>query len=203
MAEEPLGFPQASSTPRQATDEVRTSSTETEGEEGSVYGVQATMARKPRKAKPLPIDKTLEIRNTELLSWSTNYLTNMAELRKKKEAAKVASQSRKNADWIVWGAGLGGIGHEVHAMRGMKHPLDMFCGQNLKEMLVGEKANGRKRERVEGSDDDSEARRVRQRSQEYGRGGEDEAGFDIRDMDFDEVRRLSRSVVLFDLPWCY
>lgn len=169
---------------------------EEEEEAGSTYGAQAPMAREARQAKPLALDKTLEIRNTELLSWNTNYLANMAEVRKKKEVNKAAAQSKKNAEWWVWGAGLGGVGYEVRSMGAIKHPLDMFCGEKLRELLLGSDAVTRKHGRELDEAESDEGRRVRQRSEEYGRGDEDVGDTFAEGMDYDEVRSS------YLMSWC-
>ena len=130
--------------------------------------------------KSTQIDQQQTLQNADLKQWNDEYLTNMTQASKAKEAHKTAAQAKKNAAFWVFGQGVAGVGRGL----GQDHfpsPLDMFSGQALLNALTGKEpaAAGRKRTRSRSdpgaAGDNDDARRVRSRTEEEeqaGRGGE-------------------------------
>jgi hypothetical protein len=120
-------------------------------------------------------DERAELSNTLLGKWSTGYLANMAALARSKEQNKSITQAKKNAAFWVLGQGIGRVevtfGADI-----FPHPLEVFSGHNLLELLQGEQnvPSRSKRSRSQSADireeqDEEEARRVRRRTDdEYG-----------------------------------
>ncbi|KAF2839785.1 hypothetical protein M501DRAFT_1010816 [Patellaria atrata CBS 101060] len=145
---------------------------------------EAPMRRRPRAPRIIPLDTNQELRSREIARWNTTYAQTMAEGIQHKLHHRLAMQAKKNADFWVWGAGIGGIGRGLGA--GMvAGPLRGFCGDALFEAITGVSRApvvGRKREHddTEPGTEDAE-RRVRprsdgQHSDEIGRAG-------VEDMD--------------------
>ncbi|KAF2798527.1 hypothetical protein K505DRAFT_405148 [Melanomma pulvis-pyrius CBS 109.77] len=157
---------------------------------GSSSTVEATaaapMRRKKRKAKTLLIDSNMELRNKDLADWNAKYLENMQVASREKNKHRAAAQAKKNAEFWVWGAGIGGIGYRMFGATSPT-PLDQFYGDKFFELLTGVNRNplaGTKHDRDSGIDEatQGESRRVRRKSDEdeeeqIGRGYEDEAMF--------------------------
>ena len=137
----------------------------------------------------MQIDQQQTLQNADLKQWNDEYLANMAQALKTKEAHKTAAQAKKNALFWVFGQGIAGVGRGL----GQDHfpsPLDIFSGQALLDALTGKEpaAAGRKRTRSRsdpsGVEDNDDARRVRARTEEeeqVGRGGEYGAMADLGD----------------------
>ena len=106
-------------------------------EELSSEFVDVQQTRKPRTARALPVDHTLQIRNSELQRWNDDYTTTMATARRQKAANKVQTQSKKNAAHFVFAPGIGGIGTGI-TPSGPPHPLaSLFSGPALLQTLLG------------------------------------------------------------------
>lgn len=153
-------FPSAT---RQASDE-HTPSSETSSTAG------APMRRKRRAAHIIPLDQTMELHNSDLSRWNTEYLQNMAEATRIKMQHRAIAQARKNAEFWIWGSGIGNIGRRFGYSE-TKTPLDMFYGDALFEALTGinrAATAGQKRDRDSGIDEatEGESRRIRRRSDE-------------------------------------
>jgi hypothetical protein len=168
----------------------------------------APIRHKKRTAKVITADATMELRNTDLSDWNNNYLHNMAEASRLKTLRKSSSQAKKNAEYYVWGSGIAGLGRNAHGLSG---PLDRFFGDRLFELFTGidrKRLAKSKRDRDSGIDEETEAgsRRVRQKSEEYGRGIEDE-GIMLPDDDMQvEIGREAPSAlddqqVFSAMPW--
>ncbi|CAI6339149.1 unnamed protein product [Periconia digitata] len=147
--------------------------------------VVATVRRKKRTAQVLPVDTNNELRSKDLMDWNTNYVANMQAASQAKNQKLLAKQAKKNAEYWVWGAGIGGIGARLQGTAGPT-PFDMFMGDKLFEHFTGlsrHVSRGTKRDRDSGIDDvtQEESRRVRRKSDEFsehmGRAVEDEAMF--------------------------
>ena len=142
--------------------------------------------RRKRVAKSIPLDKRTELRNSELLAFQHDYLSRMDKLNEKRLSAKALSLSKKNADWFTSGGGIGGIGFEVRRM-GLDHPLAALCGQSLYDMLTGadvvSSTNKRDHANMAADDEHEPERRVRQRSDEDGRGAESAPMFEDGGLD--------------------
>ncbi|KAF2648539.1 hypothetical protein K491DRAFT_722474 [Lophiostoma macrostomum CBS 122681] len=176
--------------------------------------VAAPMRRKKRVAKVLPSDVTTqELRNKDLADWNNNYLQNMAEAARLKLQQKAASQAKKNAEYWVWGAGIGGLGYRPTGATGPT-PFDRLFGDNLFELFTGidrKAAAGTKHDRDSGIDDKTqeEARRVRARHDEdeehVGRAEEDEGMFFHGDDEVELPREapsaLDDQQVFSAMPW--
>lgn len=154
-------FPSAT---RQASDG-HTPSSETSSTAG------APMHRKCHAARIIPLDQTMELRNSDLSRWNTEYLQNMAEATCIKMQHKAITQAKKNAEFWIWGSGIGNVGRRFGYSE-TKTPLDMFYGDALFEALTGinrAAMAGQKRDRDSGIDEatEGESRRIRRRSDEY------------------------------------
>ena len=137
---------------------------------------ETAQVRRRRGPKVLPTDVVLELRNSDLAQWNTEYLANMAEASRLKQQHKLPAQARKNAAAWVFGIGLGGAGTDLRPYN-LQGPLGMFVGDKLREALTGIKSVivGRKRGRDEEDEQTSgsEERRFRLRSEgdeQIGRG---------------------------------
>lgn len=124
----------------------------------------AAAARRAKPPRTIATDTRIEISRTELMSWNTNYLANMDAVRHKRDALRAGIQSKKNAEWWVWGAGLGGIGYDMRGPGNITHPLAMFQGAQLRELVLGPSPPTKKRGHANASEDAE--RRVRPRSNE-------------------------------------
>lgn len=182
--------------------------------------VVAPVRRKQRAARILPVDVTVQLRSKDLLDWNNNYLANMSAASQAKNQKLLARQAKQNADYWVWGAGIGGIGSRLQGVSGPT-PFDMFMGDQLFEHFTGldrSASAGMKRDRDSGIDDvtQEESRRVRQKpngsSEEREHVVEDEAMFipggDDVDLPRDEVElprdaaeALDDEHVLSEMPW--
>ncbi|KAF2272885.1 uncharacterized protein EI97DRAFT_436495 [Westerdykella ornata] len=184
----------------------------------------APMQRRTRKPKVIPADRTMELRNKDLANWNNNYLHNMAEATRLKNAHRAPAQAKKNAEYFVWGAGVGGIGRRP-AGATAPSPLDMYCGDNLFALFTGIDRRalraGKKHDRDSGIDEAmaEEGRRVRPRrsvednQQQVGRGQEDEGiilaeddELAIADKDDVELPRSAPSAlddqqIFSSMPW--
>lgn len=121
------------------------------------------MARRERTRRRLQADNTTEVRKTDLQSWNVNYLSNMSIIRSKRDVARANAQSKKNADWWVWGAGIGGVGYDLRQLNNVDHPLAMFQGDRLRELLIGPITS---RKRPSPDNEAEEGRRVRARGED-------------------------------------
>lgn len=139
---------------------LRRSSSGTPQEDPS-HNPAASVSRKRRVPKALPIDNAPELRNTDLARWNDDYLVNMAIETQVKLQHNATRLAKKNALFWVGGSGIGGIGSFSQ-----KTPLDIFAGDALMNALlnVATSVQGRKRNRNEKDDgSDSDGRRVRTR----------------------------------------
>ena len=131
----------------------------------------AALRRKPRSARALPTDWTIELRNAELIDWNKNYLPNMREAARLKTKGTATLRAKKNAEHYVWGSGLGGIGKDFLGAQG-SHPLNMYIGDKFFELITGMSRKKRKTEKHDhdsGIDDATqyESRRVRQKTTDF------------------------------------
>lgn len=138
--------------------------------ETSEETASASVRQRARPAsKVIPLDTTMELHNGDLARWGTQYLANMEEALRPKNAAKAAAQAKKNAEF--WMLGQSDVG-----------PLSLFQGAQFLEAVTGINiGSGNKRVRDEGYETD-ETRRVRPRvgdlsSDELARGMEFDDGF--------------------------
>ncbi|KAK4550788.1 hypothetical protein LTR36_000368 [Oleoguttula mirabilis] len=141
----------------------------------------APLRRRARAApKVIAPDATLELRNSDLARWNTDYVANMQDVIKHKEAAKAVAIAKKNAEhWVLGTTSLSALGQADRLVHG---PLGMFSGVKLLEALTGFRltSGGEKRGReVDGSEG---TRRVRSRglepsSDELGRGAFADDGY--------------------------
>ena len=173
--------------------------------------VAAPLRRRKRTAQALPQDRRMELRNTEILNWKTDYLNNMKEAARSKIQYRIAQQAKKNAEHYVWGAGIGGLGQNTFGAHG---PLDCFFGDNLFEMFTGNSRNPQarlKRDRDSGIDEATqrESRRKRQKtvdSEEIGRGQDDEGLFMLGgdeevELPREAISALDDQQIFSAMPW--
>ncbi|KAJ4356042.1 R8 protein [Didymosphaeria variabile] len=175
--------------------------------------VQAPIRRTKRAARVLPTDTTLELRNKDLSDWNANYLANMKEASKQKIQLRLSRLAKKNAEFWMWGSGIGGIAARMQGVSGPT-PFDRFIGDNLFEFFTGvsRKSGARsKRDRDSGIDEvtQEESRRVRQKTDglenEIERGQEDEGlfipGGDDVELPREEQVPLDDQQRLSEMPW--
>ncbi|PSN63799.1 hypothetical protein BS50DRAFT_647578 [Corynespora cassiicola Philippines] len=174
--------------------------------------VAAPLIRKKRTARVLPLDNKNELRNRDLSDWNTNYLKYMDEASRVKSQKWIAAQARKNAEFYVWGAGIGGIGQLFGGSKGPT-PFDNFYGDNLFKLFTGmsrRNNRGTKRDRDSGIDEatEEESRRVRHKSEEeqlqIGLEIEDEGmsmGRDEVELPREERSALDDQQMFSAMPW--
>lgn len=110
--------------------------------------------RRQRKIKRMAPDSATHVSRSELKGWLNNYMTHIEDAQHVQKQVTV-TQAKKNAYNLVFGLGLGEIG-ALSAVHGVEHELsEFFAGDNLKDMLMDNMA--------EGADDEALA--------EEGRGG--------------------------------
>lgn len=83
------------------------------------------------------LDIRLDIRNSELSEWQTNYVQNMAKEKHANLMRTINKYAIANAGIFIWENGVGGIGKIIRSSGNVPHPLDIFRGDNLKELLTG------------------------------------------------------------------
>lgn len=128
--------------------------------------------RKKRSTKTMEGDDPQELRNAQLAQWNAEYAQNMVVASKQKQQNKLLTIAKKNAEFWVFGKGIGSVGVGLGSYE-VPHPLNAFSGDRLVEMLSGAKeaGSGRKRGRKTGDDKESDVedgRRVRPRIDEAG-----------------------------------
>jgi meiotic recombination protein REC8 len=179
----------------------------------STSTVPAPMRKKKRNPKVLPVDTRMELRHKDLTNWNANYVQIMDAVAKSKKQGRAAQQAKKNAEYFVWGRGLGGIAQHYAGVDG-PNPFDMFIGDNLFELATGvsrKKVAGTKHDRDSGIDDETqnESRNVRQKTsepeEEMGRGQDDEGFFmpggDEVELPREGVTALDDHQVFSSMPW--
>jgi meiotic recombination protein REC8 len=184
-------------------------------DEESSLPAQAAAPIRRRTRRPIPVDRELQFRNSDLREWSSNYLVMMNEAAGAKAKHRAAAQARKNAASWVFGTGIGGVGTGLGSIH-LPSPLEMFSGDALRAALTGTSPTtaGQKRPRratSTGHDTDNEEdRRVRPRDQghdeEIARGlAAEEDGFQVFDDDAIELARRDSAPPLDDfstqMPW--
>ncbi|KAF2741177.1 hypothetical protein EJ04DRAFT_530763 [Polyplosphaeria fusca] len=113
----------------------------------SVSTQAAPMQRKRRKTRIIPADTMMELHNQDLADWNRDYLQNMAAASRVKNAHHAARMAKKNAEYWVWGAGIGGFADPN------------FRGDALFELLTGKKRYASPkgtRDRDSGIDDETQ-----------------------------------------------
>ena len=179
---------------------------------GSTSTITAPNRRKTRSMRTLPLDRAMELRNTDLADWNSNYLENMKEAIKLKGQRRQVQQGKKNAEYWTWASGIGGIAGRARCSKGPT-PFDMFIGDNLFELFTGVSrniANCGKRGLDSGIDDTTqkESRRVRQKTgkpEQQTRHHVDEVMF-LPDGDDVEIMREAHSAlddqqIISSMPW--
>lgn len=137
-----------------------------EDEASSDYAT-APARRKKAVVKPIQPDLIREHSSTTMRSWNHDYLQNMRAAAKIKTQNRAAAVAKKNAEYYVWGIGIGGIGAQLSGL-GLPSHLDQFYGDKLRDTVLGIKHDaGQKRDRssMEGDDEEEEDRRVRPRGE--------------------------------------
>ena len=121
--------------------------------------------QRTRTVKVIQPDRETELTNRALNEWNQNYLANMAVALRNRQIHLTASEAKKNADFWVRQQGLGNVASAFGIDR-EPHPLTIFSGQSLWDMLRGPD-RGTKRSRatsMAGEQEDGEERRVRART---------------------------------------
>jgi hypothetical protein len=128
---------------------------------------EAPMRRTRRIPRAVATDTQTALRNTELAQYNNEYVQNMAAALKQKLKNRVPTQAKKNAEFWVFGQGIGSVGVGLGTSH-VQHPLHFFSGETLYASLTNvERSKKRKGSpsTTEDSDADSETRRVRRREQ--------------------------------------
>jgi meiotic recombination protein REC8, fungi type len=191
---------------------------------GSIYRVSPITveapARKTRTRKTIQVDHVTMLRSHELSRFNEDFLQICADAAKHKLQYKYSQQAKKNAEWLVFGRGIGNIGAGI-GYHGLKGPLDMFAGDSLYVLVTGEsrtQSNPKKRRRdsVHVADGSSEnGRRIRPEYDAEGSGhvgsggnvGFEDTGFNVFGDEQDiEIGRQGTAGSLRDsissiMPW--
>lgn len=120
-------------------------------QELSLQSTTQAPARRKRKEnvhRRLVFDTELMIKSTELIRLSNEYVSDMRTAKKPRTQHRAAAQAKKNAYWMVLGAGLGGIGNSFTPTSTYLSPLaEHFSGAALLSRITGEPIQdyGRKR----------------------------------------------------------
>ncbi|CAG7954565.1 unnamed protein product [Penicillium salamii] len=150
--------------------------------------IQPPQMRRIRQPKVIITDEATSLRNMELGRWNSDYVSNMTEARKQKQQTKNPSISKKNAEFWVFGQGIGSVGMGL-GIQHSQHPLNNFSGPSLLDAVCQ-----RKRKHT----DENPERNVRPKEEELSR-----ANLDRHNMD--EVGRDAPSSILDDrssqMPW--
>ena len=94
--------------------------------------------RKPKARKVIEIDTTLTLKNNDLILLSQQYSANMATARNTKIHHKAATQAKKNASYLAFGSGLGGVGSALDRDPNFVSPLaEFFSGPALLSAITG------------------------------------------------------------------
>jgi len=135
--------------------------------------ISAEMPMKKRKYKPksqrviADMKDDLEIRNSEFKDWQKNYVNSMTIARQENQQSHANNHAKNNGNLFVWGNGIGGIGKIIYSAGNVLHPLDIFCGEKLKELVTGVEVpaspSSKRTHSVFGEEDDEAARNVRAR----------------------------------------
>ncbi len=165
--EPPQPTSEAPVTPQPASTEVRQSERATSSARPSEDRSETIEApqRRGRQAKALQPDQRTELSNRDLTEWNQNYLVNMAVALKAKQSHASHFESKKNAEFWVLRQGIGNVAANFGEDR-TPHPLAMFSGHSLWDLLRG-LSTGTKRTRSSSpadGEEDEEARRVRART---------------------------------------
>ena len=154
-----------------------------EGEESSQNTEDTHIPRKRKALKIYRMDKGIELLNVDLGRWNREYINNMEEAIRKKEAYRAAPQAKKNAAFWVFGNGIGGVGYGVGVSKMTNEAFSGFFGQGLMEAFRPNSSMQAWKKRDSDTGSDSEGRRVRAGnidSDQVGRGddilGGDEMG---------------------------
>lgn len=137
-------------------------------DESSIYA-DAPQTRKARKPKTTAVDGNLILAQDVIRTWQTDYLAAMASAHERSEKGRLRGLARRNAEFWIWGRGIGGIGR-ILGPTNTAHPLAGFYGQRLYDTIaaLSDPLNARQKrahDQIEPQTGDLEAeRRVRQRT---------------------------------------
>ena len=181
----PFSARHASSAPP-ADHQRQSSSAHPDQESSSV--IEVAPQRRIRSKPSIKADAVTQLANNLLKAWDTDYLQHM-EVERARHAhfSSTLPQAKKNAEHLVLGVGLSGLGREFD--HDLEHPLrQAFSGRALFDALTGRESSPASKKRGHTSDEDEEdeeeGRRVRPRSddeQEVGRGDGGQYQFDDGD----------------------
>lgn len=138
--------------------------TESSLEESSISAKVPMKKKRQRKVLKVisDLDIRLDIRSSELSEWQTNYIQTMAKDKHAKLMRAINKYAMVNAGIFIWGNGIGGIGKTIRSSGNVPHPLNIFSGDNLKELLTRVASSpdkGKKRARSAFDENDDEAAR--------------------------------------------
>jgi hypothetical protein len=120
--------------------------------------------RPGRTTKAIQPDRETELTNRALNDWNQNYLANMALALRTRQRQFSVSKAKKNAEFWVFLQGLGNVASTFGAERD-SHPLAIFSGQSLWDMLKGpDRGTKRSRSSSVTEEQEQEERRVRART---------------------------------------
>lgn len=138
-----------------------------------------------RPAKYIRPDQQTELSNRDLNAWNHDYLANMAAALRGRRSRRLRIEGKKTAEFWLFQQGIGNIAGTFGNDR-VVHPLALFSGQSLWDMLRGP-GSGTKRSRSSSLDeeDEEEQRRVRPRTVSQGGLARGEDGEEFQYVDDD------------------
>ncbi|EXJ63597.1 uncharacterized protein A1O5_11358 [Cladophialophora psammophila CBS 110553] len=201
----PPPAPQIPLTPEPADEAVRQGTRPTSSVEPCEESSETADApqRRARMVKSIRPDRQTELSNRHLNEWNRNYLANMAAASHIRQGQLANSKAKKNAEFWILQQGLGNVASCFGDDR-VPHPLAVFSGQSLWDMLRGGPDHGKKRSRSGSltNAEREEDRRVRARTssqEEVARGVEgerlqyaDEDGLSFQGHDLDVEAEVGR-----------
>ncbi|ROW10109.1 hypothetical protein VMCG_01811 [Cytospora schulzeri] len=133
--------------------------------------IQEPRPRKKRNIKRMAPDSATHVGREEFKGWTENYVARIEELRSAPHHSTVA-QAKKNAYNLTFGMGIMGIG-VLNKIPGLNHPLaQMFAGDELKSIVMGDSEEEAEESRAHrrrsasdafGEEEEDDERRVRAR----------------------------------------
>lgn len=136
--DQPLDVAQPSETlnqPVSRRSEPRSSSTD-EVRDDETTARAAAAVRRRRGPRALMLDPVQELANSDLQAWQTDYASNMREAARKKTTGRMLNLAKSNAEYWMWGSGIGGVGALAKEHR-LSSSLGFLHGESLLASMTG------------------------------------------------------------------
>ncbi|KIW09555.1 uncharacterized protein PV09_00428 [Verruconis gallopava] len=165
--------------------------------------MMAAPNRRNRVPKVIPPDKTIELRNRDLLTMSNGYMDRMTADWNRLTNLWNTKQAKLNAEYWLLGRGIANVGDRM-GVGGIKTPLaDIWSGDNLYLVLTGQERAMKGRKRTREYDNSSPERRIRSRVHEnipLNQGSDDEI---MRDYELEVGREEQQPLedISSAMPW--